>query len=152
MYMWTIYSYCKTKVVSRNLAMSAPDEDVGVAGAQQLSFAEDVDLDTVAAITDGFSAADLQAVCSDAQLESVHTFLANREGTAPVDSTAKPLITMQHLQTAARNARPSVPEAERRKLNDIYASFMETRRTTPSKVCPYSSIFVESVRPVDIVF
>lgn len=101
--------------------------------SRKLSFAEDVDLDTVAAITDGFSAADLQAVCSDAQLESVHTFLANREGTAPVDSTAKPLITMQHLQTAARNARPSVPEAERRKLNDIYASFMETRRTTPSK-------------------
>jgi peroxin-1 len=110
---------------------------MGLAGlfAQQLSLAEDVDLDTVAAVTDGFSAADLQAVCSDAQLESVHSFLAKKEAMTSADSTAKPVITMQNLQTAARNARPSVPETERKKLNDVYASFTASRKTASSKVC-----------------
>lgn len=89
----------------------------------------------MAAMTDGFSAADLQAVCSDAQLESVHNFLAHKETMASVESAAKPVITMQNLQTAARNARPSVPDSERRKLNSVYASFMEMRKPTSSKVC-----------------
>lgn len=102
---------------------------------QQLSLAEDVDLDAVAAMTDGFSAADLQAVCSDAQLESVHSFLANKETMVSVDSTAKPFITMQNLQTAARNARPSVPETERKKLNDVYSTFTASRKPESSKVC-----------------
>lgn len=106
-------------------------------GPQQLSLAEDVDLDSVAAMTDGFSAADLQAVCSDAQLESVHSFLASKETMASADSTAKPLITMQNLETAARNARPSVPESERKKLNDVYASFTASRKTASSKVCRF---------------
>lgn len=102
--------------------------------AQQLSLAEDVDLATVAAMTDGFSAADLQAVCSDAQLESVHSFLAHKDSLAA--AAAKPAITMENLLTAARNARPSVPDAERKKLNTVYASFMDVRKPTASKV-PY---------------
>ena len=119
--------------MSKSLAMLASDEDDFM--AQQLSLAADVDLDTLAAMTDGFSAADLQAVCSDAQLESVHSFLANKEAMASIGSTAKPLITMQNLQTAALNARPSVPETERKKLNDVYASFTASRKTASSKVC-----------------
>lgn len=111
------------------------DEDWWGLHALQLSLADDVDLDTVAAMTDGFSAADLQAVCSDAQLESVHNFLAHKETTASIDSAAKPVITMQNLQAAARNARPSVPDTERKKLNDVYASFMDVRKPTSSKVC-----------------
>lgn len=85
----------------------------------------------MAAMTDGFSAADLQAVCSDAQLESVHNFLAHKD---TIDSGAKPVITMQNLETAARNARPSVPDSERKKLRDVYASFMDVRKPTSSKV------------------
>jgi len=86
-------------------------------------------------MTDGFSAADLQAVCSDAQLESVHNFLAHKETMASVDSAAELVISMQNLQTAARNARPSVPDTERKKFNDVYASFMDVRKPTASKVC-----------------
>lgn len=88
----------------------------------------------MAAMTEGFSAADLQAVCSDAQLESVHSFLANKETMTSFDSDAKPVIAMDQLRRAALSARPSVPETERRRLNDIYASFMGSRRTTSTKM------------------
>ena len=101
--------------------------------SKKLPLAEDVDLDSVAGMTEGFSAADLQAVCSDAQLESVHSFLANKETMTSFDWDAKPVIAMDQLRRAALSARPSVPETERRRLNDIYASFMGSRRTTSTK-------------------
>jgi peroxin-1 len=90
-----------------------------------------VDLEALAALTDGFSGADLQAVLSDAQLESVHTFLDTPKEISSTSSAntssegmQKPLITMSQLQATALKARPSVPESERRRLNDIYESFL----------------------------
>jgi peroxin-1 len=99
-----------------------------------------VDLEALAALTDGFSGADLQAVLSDAQLESVHTFLdtpkeisSTSSATTSSEGMQKPLITMSQLQATALKARPSVPESERRRLNDIYESFLGARSSASSK-------------------
>jgi peroxin-1 len=108
--------------------------------SQKLPLADDVDLEELAALTDGFSGADLQAVLSDAQLESVHTFLdtpkeisSTSSATTSAEGMQKPLITMSQLQATALKARPSVPESERRRLNDIYESFLGARSSASSK-------------------
>jgi peroxin-1 len=108
--------------------------------SQKLPLADDVDLEALAALTDGFSGADLQAVLSDAQLESVHTFLgtpkeisSTSSATTSSEGMQKPLITMSQLQATALKARPSVPESERRRLNDIYESFLGARSSASSK-------------------
>ena len=117
---------------------------------KQLPLADDVDLDIVAGLTVGFSAADLQAVCSDAQLESVHSFLSKNNTmasssfpsflaqgggvSAHEDHELKPVITMEQLRSSASNARPSVSEVERGRLNAIYESFMGEKRLSSSKV------------------
>lgn len=100
----------------------------------QLPLADDVDLDQVASLTEGFSAADLQAVLSDAQLESVHTFLASGKGGIQESQTGRPLITMTQLRETAIKGRPSVPDNERRRLNGIYDAFIGAKRSFSSKV------------------
>lgn len=118
-------------------------------GLWQLPLADDVDLEELAALTDGFSGADLQAVLSDAQLESVHTFLdtpkeisSTSSATTSSEGMQKPLITMSQLQATALKARPSVPESERRRLNDIYESFLGARSSASSKVFFLPFLFV----------
>ncbi|GAQ77615.1 Peroxisome biogenesis factor 1 [Klebsormidium nitens] len=95
--------------------------------AKQLPLAADVDLAEIARLTDGFSGADLQAVLSDAQLSAVHRFLdATPPKTGP-PTQGSPEISMEQLKAAALSARPSVPAAERMRLNDIYDSFVGAR-------------------------
>ncbi|CAM6111010.1 unnamed protein product [Calypogeia fissa] len=101
--------------------------------ARKLHLADDVDLDEVASLTEGFSAADLQAILSDAQLESVHTYLEGHKQAVQENQTGKPTITMAQLRETAIKARPSVPDNERRRLYGIYDTFIGAKRSLSSK-------------------
>lgn len=96
--------------------------------SRKLPLAEDVNIEYLAAITEGFSGADLQAVLSDAQLESIHSFLDNSDdGSVNRGTKKRPCITMRQLNETAMKARPSVTEAEKRKLNAVYDTFVGNR-------------------------
>ncbi|BBN13818.1 peroxin-1 [Marchantia polymorpha subsp. ruderalis] len=102
--------------------------------ARKLPMADDVDLHVVASLTEGFSGADLQAVLSDAQLESVHTFLDDPSNAGHRSlSDQKPVITMPQLRETVMKARPSVPEAERRRLNGVYESFIGAKASSKAR-------------------
>ncbi|KAL3690911.1 hypothetical protein R1sor_004562 [Riccia sorocarpa] len=100
--------------------------------ARKLPLAEDVDLHVVASLTEGFSGADLQAILSDAQLESVHAFLDDPTNKSQ-SPDQKPVITMAILKETLMKARPSVPEAERRRLNSVYDSFVGAKTASKSR-------------------
>ncbi|XP_042031436.1 peroxisome biogenesis protein 1-like isoform X2 [Salvia splendens] len=98
--------------------------------SRKLPMDGDVDLDHVAQITEGFSGADLQALLSDTQLEAVHELLDNND----VSTTKKmPVITNALLKSIASNAKPSVSEAEKRRLYDIYSEFLDSKRSTAAQ-------------------
>lgn len=95
----------------------------------------DVDLEHVAQLTEGFSGADLQALLSDTQLEAVHELLDNND----VSTTKKmPVITNALLKSITSNAKPSVSEAEKRRLYDIYSEFLDSKRSTAAQVLSLS--------------
>lgn len=95
----------------------------------------DVDLEQVARMTEGFSGADLQALLSDTQLEAVHELLDNDD----VSTTKKmPVITNALLKSIASNAKPSVSEAEKRRLYDIYSQFLDSKRSAAAQVLSLS--------------
>ncbi|GFQ01659.1 peroxisome biogenesis protein 1 [Phtheirospermum japonicum] len=76
--------------------------------SKKLPMANDVDLDLIARMTEGFSGADLQALLSDAQLEAVHELLDSEGGS----TTGKmPVITGALLKSIASKAKPSVSES-----------------------------------------
>ncbi|CAF1788711.1 unnamed protein product, partial [Brassica napus] len=94
--------------------------------SRKLPMADDVNLDPIAAITEGFSGADLQALLSDAQLAAVHEFLSKEDRTEPGTT---PMITDPLLKSIASKTKPSVSEAEKQKLYDIYSQFLDSRKS-----------------------
>lgn len=83
-----------------------------------------------------YSGADLAALLAEAQLAAVHEALEQAEQQAAGGSAVKvahphshtpPLIQQRHLDAALDAARPSVPEAERERLEAIYARFRQDR-------------------------
>lgn len=96
----------------------------------------DVDLRAIAYMTEGFSGADLQALLSDAQLAAVHEIL----GADIIDPGKKPVISDALLKSTASSARPSVSEAEKKRLYDIYSQFLDSKRSVASQVSLSASL------------
>lgn len=100
--------------------------------------ASDIDLATVANVTEGFSGADLQALLSDAQLAAVHDILDNIDTSR---SEKTPVITDGLLTLTASNARPSVSEEEKRRLYSIYRQFLDSKRSVAAQVLHFPCHF-----------
>ncbi|KAL1321174.1 hypothetical protein AAHE18_14G109200 [Arachis hypogaea] len=98
--------------------------------SRKLPMAHDIDLATVAKMTEGFSGADLQALLSDAQLAAVHEVLDNLGASAPGKA---PVITDALLKANALKARPSVSEEEKRRLYSIYGQFLDSKRSVAAQ-------------------
>jgi len=95
--------------------------------SRKLLMADDIDLEPIALMTEGFSGADLQALLSDAQLAAVHEYL-NREDKPETGTT--PIITDPLLKSIASKTKPSVSETEKQKLYDIYSQFLDSRKSS----------------------
>ncbi|OMO70479.1 hypothetical protein CCACVL1_18888 [Corchorus capsularis] len=95
--------------------------------SRKLPLADGVDLEATAYMTEGFSGADLQALLSDAQLAAVHELLNSVNSNEP---RKKPVITDGVLKSIASKARPSVSEAEKKRLYDIYSQFLDSKKSS----------------------
>ncbi|MCD9558504.1 hypothetical protein HAX54_015901 [Datura stramonium] len=98
--------------------------------SRKLPLASDVDLDGIAHLTEGFSGADLQALLSDAQLEAVHDLLDSENVGKP---DKKPVISDALLKSIASKAKPSVSDAEKQRLYDIYSQFLDSKRSVAAQ-------------------
>lgn len=103
----------------------------------QLPLADDVDLEALTYMTEGFSGADLQALLSDAQLAAVHELLAMADNK---ESGKKPVITDAIVKFVASKARPSVSDAEKERLYKIYNQFLDSKKSTAQVFLPPSII------------
>lgn len=99
----------------------------------QLPLASDVELNSIADMTEGFSGADLQALVSDAQLAAVHELLSNTNSSGGGHGQM-PVITDALLKSVASKARPSVSEAEKQRLYSIYGQFLDSKRSVAAQV------------------
>ncbi|GKA61566.1 peroxisome biogenesis protein 1-like protein, partial [Tanacetum coccineum] len=98
--------------------------------SRKLPMANDVNLEAIAQKIEGFSGADLQALLSDAQLAAVHDLLNSKEAHEPGNM---PVITNALLEKIAANARPSVSEAEKQRLYNIYGQFLDAKRSAAAQ-------------------
>ncbi|CAJ2668834.1 unnamed protein product [Trifolium pratense] len=98
--------------------------------SRKLPMANDIDLATVANMTEGFSGADLQALLSDAQLAAVHDILDNID---TFGSEKTPVITDALLKLTASKTRPSISEEEKRRLYSIYHQFLDSKRSVAAQ-------------------
>ncbi|XP_076915428.1 peroxisomal ATPase PEX1-like [Bidens hawaiensis] len=96
----------------------------------KLTLAKDFNLEAIAQNTEGFSGANLQALLSDAQLAAVHDLLNRKEAHEPGNMS---LITNTLLRSICDNARPSVSEAEKQRLYNIYGQFLDAKRSAATQ-------------------
>ncbi|GBF99634.1 hypothetical protein Rsub_12313 [Raphidocelis subcapitata] len=117
------------------------------AAARRTPLGADVDLSAMAGPqTEGFTGADLAALLSEAQLIAVHEELDKREaarragpeagagaggaaggGAGAAAGGGAPVVRAPHVLRALARARPSLPPAERARLEGVYARFMAGR-------------------------
>lgn len=97
--------------------------------SRKLKLSDDVNLENLGWETEGFSGADLGALLSEAQLIAAHEALQKQEHEGGVESL---VLTAKHIQTALKDARPSVSMEERQRLERIYGRFREGSIETPS--------------------
>ncbi|KAE8653680.1 peroxisome biogenesis protein 1 isoform X1 [Cucumis sativus] len=98
--------------------------------SSKLPLANDIDLEPIAYMTEGFSGADLQALLSDAQLAAVHEHLDSINANEPAQ---KPIITNDLLKATAGKARPSVSETEKQRLYGIYRQFLDAKKSVSAQ-------------------
>nr|CAD1820543.1 unnamed protein product [Ananas comosus var. bracteatus] len=99
--------------------------------SKKLPLASDASLAEIASVTEGFSGADLQALLSDAQLAAVHQLLESGENDKQVKA---PIIGNELSRSVASKARPSVSEAEKSRLYEIYSQFSEAKKSVSAQV------------------
>lgn len=114
------------------------------AAARRTPLERDVDLAWLAAAgTRGFTGADLAALLSEAQLLAVHEELEAREarlkalksggeeapggGGGGGGGGGAPAVAARHVARALARARPSLPAAERARLEGVYSRFVAGR-------------------------
>ncbi|XP_065865705.1 peroxisomal ATPase PEX1 isoform X2 [Euphorbia lathyris] len=95
----------------------------------KLPLANDVDLDAIAYMTEGFSGADLQALLSDAQLAAVHEHLSSESR----EIGRMPVISDALLKSVASKARPSISESEKQRLYSIYSQFLDSKKSAAAQ-------------------
>lgn len=99
--------------------------DILVSLSRKLKLSDDVDIALLAKETKGFSGADLGALLADAQLAAAHEALEH----ASQDKTIESLrIKYTHIQRSMAEARPSVGQSEKARLELIYTRFRDGSR------------------------
>jgi len=122
------------------LAMPTESERVDILSKLLLKMgaSPDIDVAPLAARTEGFSGADLQALMYNAQLHVAHDTLDRIEarlendcqrevkearGVKGVEAAAQPAITLRDIEKAMAETRASLSHKERVRLENIYAEF-----------------------------
>jgi transitional endoplasmic reticulum ATPase len=85
--------------------------------------ADDVDLDGLAAQTDGYVGADIEAVCREASMAASREFIGSVEPDEIDESIGNVRVTMQHFEDALSKVGPSVTESTRQEYEQIEERF-----------------------------
>jgi peroxin-1 len=112
---------------------TAERQSILQAVSRGLTLAADVDLKSVAASTEGFTGADLQAIVSNAQLAHVHDLLDSKTTDSKQPSDA---ITALHMQNALKGARRSLSPQDVSRYKAIYDRFITDKTDKPQGFDP----------------
>ena len=85
--------------------------------------AEGVDLDDLAARTDGYVGADIEAVCREASMAATREFIARVDPDQIGESVGNVRVTADHFEQALEEVTPSVDEGTRERYEEIEQRF-----------------------------
>ena len=96
--------------------------------------AEGVDLDDLAARTEGYVGADIEAATREAAMAASREFINSVSPEEMRDSVGNVRVTMDHFEQALEEVSPSVDEDTRERYEEIEAEFETTEEPDESAV------------------
>ncbi len=113
--------------LDRHVHVPVPDEEARRAIFQvhtrRKPLADDVDLDSLAARTEGYVGADIEAVCREASMAASREFINSVSPEEVTDSVGNVRVTMDHFEHALSEVNPSVTEETRERYDEIEEQF-----------------------------
>ncbi|QSG11400.1 ATPase of the AAA+ class, CDC48 family [Halapricum desulfuricans] len=118
--------------LDRHVHVPVPDEEarrkIFEVHTQDKPLAEDVDLDALAAETDGYVGADIEALCREASMAASREFINSVSPGEVDDSVSNVRIGREHFEDAMDEVGPSVDQETRERYEQIEERF-DTRET-----------------------
>ena len=109
--------------LDRHINVPIPDEDarrkIFEVHTRDKPLADGVDLDDLAARTDGYVGADIEAVCREASMIATREFITSVDPEEIGDSVGNVRVTADHFDEALSEVMPSVDEETRQRYDEI---------------------------------
>jgi transitional endoplasmic reticulum ATPase len=116
--------------LDRHIHVPVPDEEgrrkIFEVHTRNKPLAEGVDLDDLAARTEGYVGADIEAVAREAAMAASREFVNSVSPEEMRDSVGNVRVTMDHFEQALEEVSPSVDEDTRERYEEIEAEFETT--------------------------
>ncbi|GAB7094037.1 CDC48 family AAA ATPase [Halolamina litorea] len=113
--------------LDRHVHVPVPDEEARRAilavHTKHKPLADDVDLDALAARTDGYVGADLEALAREASMNATREFINSVSPEETTESVGNVRVTMAHFEDALKEVVPSVTEQTREQYAEIEQRF-----------------------------
>ncbi len=122
--------------LDRHINVPAPDTDARRAifevHTRNKPLADNVDLDDLAELTEGYVGADIEAVCREAAMAASRELIKTVDRDEVAESVKNALINRDHFEAALDEVKPSYTEEMRRTYNNIEERFQEVPGEDPS--------------------
>ncbi|MFW5935187.1 MAG: AAA family ATPase, partial [Halolamina sp.] len=120
--------------LDRHVHVPVPDEDARRAilevHTKHKPLADDVDLDEIAAETDGYVGADLEALAREASMNATREFINSVDPEEAAESVGNVRVTMAHFEEALDEVVPSVTDETREQYRKIEERFQRAEVET----------------------
>ncbi|PSP48431.1 AAA family ATPase [Halobacteriales archaeon QH_3_68_24] len=124
--------------LDRHIHVPVPDEEgrrkIFEVHTRNKPLAEGVDLDDLAARTEGYVGADIEAVAREAAMAASREFVNSVSPEEMRDSVGNVRVTMDHFEQALEEVSPSVDDDLRERYEEIEAEFETTEEPDESTV------------------
>jgi transitional endoplasmic reticulum ATPase len=124
--------------LDRHIHVPVPDEEgrrkIFAVHSRDKPLAEGVDLDDLAARTDGYVGADIEAVCREASMAASREFINSVSPEEIDDSIGNVRVTMDHFEDALEEVPPSVDDDLRERYEEIEEEFETTEEPEETTV------------------
>jgi len=113
--------------LDRHIHVPVPDEEarrkIFDVHTRRKPLADDVDLDELAARTEGYVGADIEAVCREASMAASREFINSVSPDEIGESVGNVRVTREHFEQALEEVNPSVDEDTRERYEEIEEDF-----------------------------
>ena len=123
--------------LDRHVHVPVPDEEsrraIFTVHTEHKPLADGVDLDDLAARTEGYVGADIEAVCREASMAASREFINSVSREEVTESVGNVRVTMAHFEHALEEVNPSVTDETREQYEKIEERFDTSEPDSPAE-------------------